>query len=273
MDPNQQQSQQQQPPPPTPTLPQSQQSQPPLNIIISLENCILPESKFTCTPSSLDGLDSQYEYELRILGTELVQTSGILLKLPQVAMATGQVLFQRFYYSKSFVRHKMEMTAMACILLASKIEEAPRRIRDVVNVFNHMRQVRAGLTPQPILLDQNYINLKAKIIRAERQLLKELGFCVHVKHPHKFIVTLLQVLDLKGNKQLMQTSWNYMNDSLRTDVFLRWLPETIACACIYLSANLLRVSIIFPFSFQFTLARGFKIGIVSSSSIPVTPCC
>lgn len=59
----------------------------------------------------------------------------------QVAMATGQVIFQRFYYSKSLVRHNMETTAMGCVCLASKIEEAPRRIRDVINVFNHIKQV------------------------------------------------------------------------------------------------------------------------------------
>ena len=33
-----------------------------------------------------------------------------------------------------------------------------------------------------------------------------------------------------------------MNDSLRTEVFVRYDPETIACACIYLSARLLQVS-------------------------------
>src|SRR5204862_255330 len=107
------------------------------SIKLSLENCLLPESKFECSPSSLDGLDAQSEYELRILGTELIQSSGILLKLPQVAMAIGQVLFQRFYYAKSFVRYPMEITAMACILLASKIEEAPRRVRDIANVYHH----------------------------------------------------------------------------------------------------------------------------------------
>ena len=36
---------------------------------------------------------------------------------------------------------------------------------------------------------------------------------------------------------------NYMNDSLRTDVFLRYSAETVACACIYLSARALQVSI------------------------------
>lgn len=40
-------------------------------------------------------------------------------------------------------------------------------------------------TIEPVLLDQGYINLKNQVIKAERRVLKELGFCVHVKHPHK----------------------------------------------------------------------------------------
>lgn len=34
-----------------------------------------------------------------------------------------------------------------------------------------------------------------------------------------------------------------MNDSLRTDIFVRYSPETIACACIYLSARLLQIAL------------------------------
>ncbi|XP_030810396.1 cyclin-L1 isoform X1 [Camarhynchus parvulus] len=188
-----------------------------------------------------DGLDLQCETDLRILGCELIQAAGILLRLPQVAMATGQVLFHRFFYSKSFVKHSFEIVAMACINLASKIEEAPRRIRDVINVFHHLRQLRAKRTPSPLILDQNYINTKNQVIKAERRVLKELGFCVHVKHPHKIIVMYLQVLECERNQTLVQTAWNYMNDSLRTNVFVRFQPETIACACIYLAARALQI--------------------------------
>ena len=34
-----------------------------------------------------------------------------------------------------------------------------------------------------------------------------------------------------------------MNDSLRTNVFVRYFPETIACACIYLAARQLKISL------------------------------
>ena len=210
---------------------------------LTLDNCLFSAEQLEVTPSQKDGLDMKVEEDLRFLGCEYIQIAGIMLKMPQVAMATAQVLFQRFYFIKSFVKNKMEDVAMACIWLASKVEEAPRRVRDVMNVFHYLRQRRLSpsTTPTPMLLNENYIMSKNNVIKAERRLLKELGFCVHVKHPHKIIVVYLQVLELEKNLNLVQTAWNYMNDSLRTTVFVKHSPETIACACIYLAARVLRM--------------------------------
>lgn len=95
-----------------------------------------------------------------------------------------------------------------------------------------------------MILDQTYVNLKNQAIKAERRVLKELGFCVHVKHPHKLIVVFLKYLgfDEEDNREMLQLAWNYMNDSFRTDVFVRYQPETIACACISLSARKLNIN-------------------------------
>ena len=92
-----------------------------------------------------------------------------------------------------------------------------------------------------MILDQNYINLKSQVIKAERRVLKELGFCVHVKHPHKLIVMYLKYLDFNDHQEMMQIAWNFMNDSFRTDVFVRYQPESIACACIYFTARKLNI--------------------------------
>lgn len=54
-------------------------------IVLTLKNQLLPDEKLNNTPSQADGLDSETETDLRIYGCELIQTAGILLKLPQVS--------------------------------------------------------------------------------------------------------------------------------------------------------------------------------------------
>ncbi|CAF3693687.1 unnamed protein product [Rotaria socialis] len=213
------------------------------HIVLTLSDVLLPSEKLypNSTPSTSEGLPWDIEYDLRLIGCELIQTAGLLLKLPQTAVATGQVLFHRYFYSSSFIRRRMEVVAMACTILAAKIEENARRVRDVVNVFHHIKQVRSGSIIQPLLIDQAYVDKKKEVINAEQRLLRELGFCVYVKHPHKMITMYLKVLEKEREKDLVQTSWNYMNDSLRTDIFLRFTPETIACACIDLAARTLQI--------------------------------
>ncbi|QQP58462.1 Uncharacterized protein FKW44_003787 [Caligus rogercresseyi] len=211
------------------------------SIKLDISNSVLPLEKLSLRVSSRDGLSQELETACRNSGCEQIQLAGKLLRLPQVAMATGCVLLQRFYYAKSLVTYPFDVVAMACVVLASKIEESPRRIRDIINVFTHIKQVRNSQPILPVVLDQKYVDLKNQVIKAERRVLKELGFCVHVKHPHKIIVMYLKWLELDTHKELLQMSWNFMNDSLRTDVFVRYSPECVATACIYLSARKLKV--------------------------------
>ncbi|KAB7503345.1 Cyclin-L2, partial [Armadillidium nasatum] len=93
----------------------------------------------------------------------------------------------------------------------------------------------------PVILDKNYVALKNQVIRAETRLLKELGFCCHVKLPHKISIMYLRFLLADDNKKLVQSTWNFMNDSLRTDVCVRYSPETIACSCIWLAGRQLKI--------------------------------
>ncbi|CAL2044745.1 unnamed protein product [Caenorhabditis brenneri] len=201
-------------------------------------------------PSLADGLSKELEAEIRYLGCELIQQGAILLKLPQTAAATGQILFQRYFYQKSFVRYHFEHAVQACLLLASKIEEEPRRPREVYNVFHRLdrlhRLQQSGIeitkeTTRGIkipVIDSNYINTKQHMINSERRILATLGFVVHVKHPHRLIVAYGHTLGITQSRpDILQRAWNYMNDGLRTDIFMRYKPETIACACIFLAAR------------------------------------
>lgn len=53
-------------------------------VFLTIDNSLIPEEKLSPTPSMLDGLDLHTETDLRILGCELIQAAGILLRLPQV---------------------------------------------------------------------------------------------------------------------------------------------------------------------------------------------
>lgn len=58
-----------------------------------------------------------------------------------------------------------------------------------------------------MILDAAYIRMKNDVTLAERRVLKELGFCVHVKHPHKLIVIYLQQLTYDSDSEFVQLSW------------------------------------------------------------------
>lgn len=58
-------------------------------VLITLENCLLPEHTLRFTPSMSSGLDPDTETELRVTGCELIQAAGILLRLPQVGRGLG----------------------------------------------------------------------------------------------------------------------------------------------------------------------------------------
>lgn len=51
-------------------------------------------------------------------------------------------------------------------------------------------------------------------------------------------------LDVINTEHCLLTFFrNYMNDALRSDVFMRYNPETVACACIYLSARYMNITL------------------------------
>ncbi|WAQ83627.1 hypothetical protein PtA15_4A75 [Puccinia triticina] len=90
------------------------------------------------TPSALDGVPAELERELRLYGGLLIQQAGVLLKLPQIVMATAATLFQRFFFVTSFVHFGIRDVSAGALFLASKLEEKPARIRDIINVYDYL---------------------------------------------------------------------------------------------------------------------------------------
>ncbi len=191
-------------------------------------------------PSEYDGFSIDEEENFRLFGCELIQEGGVMLKLPQVTMVTAMELFHRFFFRQSFLRAGMKYTTAACIFLATKLDETPKRIRDVVSVFDYLYKIKEGVARPIPVIDLNsdeFMNFRQEVIAAERLILKEVGFVLnnlHVK-PFKYLYYYLKVLRM--NKALAQRAWNFVNDAYRVPVCVSFPPYVLAAAAIYLSSR------------------------------------
>ncbi|KAK4771604.1 hypothetical protein SAY87_032136 [Trapa incisa] len=209
-------------------------------IYAAIDNFYLSDDQLKNSPSRKDGIDEATETTLRIYGCDLIQEGGILLKLPQAVMATGQVLFHRFYCKKSFMKFHVKKVAASCVWLASKLEESPRKARQVLIIFHRMECRRENLPIEHLDIgSKKYAELKMELSRTERHILKEMGFICHVEHPHKFISNYLATLGTPP--ELRQEAWNLANDSLRTTLCVRFKSEVVACGVVYAAARRFQV--------------------------------
>ena len=203
---------------------------------------LLPAELLSPTPSARGSppVDARTEAAYRAWACELCAEAAVQLELPAVVGATAATLVQRFYFRRSLRAFDGAGVAAAATFLAAKVEEAPRRMRDVLNVFHaaalRRRRGAAAVRP-PVLGGGLYARKKAALVRTERILLKELGFSLYdlQEHPHKFI--LYYVAALGGSRALADRAWAVLNDSLRADLCVRFRAEAIACAAIALAAR------------------------------------
>ncbi|KIY43645.1 cyclin-like protein [Fistulina hepatica ATCC 64428] len=206
-------------------------------------------SQISATPSREDGIPADLEEDLRAYGCKLVHQAGILLKQKQVAVATAQILFQRFWYVSSMKQFSVGDVGMGALYLASKLEECPLRMRDLVNVYDLLRQREAhtgvasfSYTPMAYF-GSTFYDLKDTLVVAEMQILKRLGFNVHVVLPYGTLVNYLRVLGLTSNDEACSRAWGYLNDALQTPVYALYSVPTIVSAAILLMTRHLGISL------------------------------
>ncbi|TPX35757.1 hypothetical protein SmJEL517_g02009 [Synchytrium microbalum] len=211
-----------------------------VSVVLSLQNTVASYEQLQETPSQRDGISKDFEMDLRAFGCELIESAGILLKLPQVAISTAETLFHRFYYTSSLKKFGIRDMAMASIFLASKVEECPRRLNQIILAFHYSVSKAQGVvnykTPENMFASVS-LDMKEGMIMGEINILAKLGFNVRVEHPYGYMINYLQSLGLADDEEFSQMAWNYLNDSYRTNVSVCYQPWTIACAVIYLVAR------------------------------------
>ncbi|KIL00672.1 hypothetical protein PAXRUDRAFT_821470 [Paxillus rubicundulus Ve08.2h10] len=214
-------------------------------------------SQIERTPSREEGVSQELEEDLRAFGCKFIHEAGVLLKQKQVAVATAQILYQKFWYTSSMKQFSIGDIGMGALYLASKLEECPLRMRDLINIYDLLLQRMSDELAPPSsgkgkekfkyapmsYFGNTFYDLKDAVVVAEMQILKRLGFNVHVVLPYGTLINYLRVLGLTNHKDACAKAWGFLNDALQTPVYALYAVPTIVGAAILLTVRLLGISL------------------------------
>jgi len=186
----------------------------------------------------LSAEDIKSEIAQRRSTCSFLQEAGMKLRLPQLTIATAVIFFHRFYARHRFKDYDRYAIATTSLFLAGKVEETPKKLRDVIEV-TYMIRFKGKEIPKPDSVEFNQI--REQILANELIVLQTIAFDLTVEHPYKYL--LAYVKGIQGNRALAQVAWNFVNDSLRTTLCLQHRPQLIASAAIFLASKFLKYQI------------------------------
>ncbi|KAL8682110.1 MAG: hypothetical protein Q9186_001815 [Xanthomendoza sp. 1 TL-2023] len=210
-------------------------------LIVAESQWIFSEGELLRTPSILDGLSPEKERENRGKGVNFIFQVGIMLKLPQVTLATASVLLHRFFVRHSMVEaagrpafHYYSMAATS-IFLATKIEEDCRKMKELVVACVRVAQK----DPRKVVdeQDKEYWRWKDNILHNEDVLLEALCFDLALEPPYKILFEYLNYFGESDNRRLRNAAWAFINDSCMTTLCLQFSSRTIAASALYAAAK------------------------------------
>lgn len=217
-------------------------------LLIAESQWIFNESELLRTPSILDGLSPEKERENRGKGVSFILQVGMMLRLPQVILATASVLLHRFFMRHSMVEtagrpgfHYYSMAATS-IYLATKVEEDCRKMKDLVVACVRVAQK----DPNKLVdeQDKEYWRWRDSILHNEDVLLEALCFDLTLDPPYKILSEYLNYFGESGNRRLRNAAWAFTNDSCLTTLCLQFPSRTIAASALYAAAKHCRTDIL-----------------------------
>ncbi|KAI9873328.1 MAG: hypothetical protein M1830_000538 [Pleopsidium flavum] len=228
---------------PSATLPSSKMPPSlPNEILLAAETqWIFTEEELLRTPSALDGMPPEKERENRGKGVNFIVQVGIMLKLPQITLATASVFLHRFFMRFSMVdlpgRPGLHYYAIAAtsLFLATKVEENCRKMRELVIACCRVAQKNPNLVIDE--QSKEYWRWRDTILHNEDVLLEALCFDLSLEPPYSILFEFLMYFGEGKNKKLRNAAWAFVNDSNLTMLCLLYTSRTIAAAALYAAAK------------------------------------
>ncbi|KAG5513308.1 hypothetical protein PMAC_001371 [Pneumocystis sp. 'macacae'] len=190
---------------------------------------------FKHTPSVSDGWSLEKEQIDRGKGVNFIIQVGARLKLPQLTLSTAAVFLHRFYMRFSLAKYHYYVIEIAatCILLATKVEESCRKLRNII-----IACAKVGQKNPNLIIDEQskeYWRWRDVIIYNEEILLEALCFDLTIDHPYKDLLRYIK--HFGGEQNTAKSAWAFVNDSIRTAIPVIYQPHIIAAAAFYFGAK------------------------------------
>ena len=210
-------------------------------LLLAESQWLFTETELLRTPSILDGLSPEKERDNRSKGVNFILQVGIMLKLPQITLATASVFLHRFFMRHSMVdipgRSGLHYYAIAAtsLFLASKVKENCRKIKELVVACVRVAQKNPNKVVDE--QDKEYWRWKDTILQYEDLLLEANCFDLSLEPPYKTLSEFLLFFGEENNKRLRNAAWAFVNDSCLTMLCLLFPSRTIAASALYAAAK------------------------------------
>lgn len=196
------------------------------------------------TPSMEDGLHLEVENSARAVGCHWVLQMANSLNLPPATIATGCMLLQRFYWTKSLLQHHPHFMAAACLSLSCELEETNKPSKHIILAYLAGCSMHRGEPACSITLKE-LIDLQKALAQKVRLIKKSIGFSLLVRSPLRILEFYVRSMNLgHAHEEAKERAENILKDSLFTDMCVRFPTEEIALACVLLATEEMKMSML-----------------------------
>ncbi|KAJ8659396.1 hypothetical protein O0I10_004758 [Lichtheimia ornata] len=183
------------------------------------------------TPSIHAGYTYQAEQIDRTKGCLYILAVAAKLNLPQLVIATACTFFHRFYMRHSMKSFPVYDIAATCLLVATKVEECTRRLKDFLNVCAQKAQKNDSVQFEENSKD--FWKWKNTVLANETVLLEAICFDFSIDHPQAALLELASELDVP--EECVRRAWMLLYQALGMPLCLIYHPRVVATAALLLA--------------------------------------
>ena len=198
-------------------------------------NWIFTEAEVEQSPSRKQ-MTAEEEAKARREVCAYIQYVGEILRFPQVTIATAMLFIHRFYMRKSLKQYHRREMATAALFLAGKVEETPKKLRDVLcTCLEADAKMTGRKLPIPAEDTKEFADIRSRTLTNERLLLEMLCYDLQSTHPYRFLFDYIKMTN--APRSVLHAAWCFITDSYMTPVCLLFTPDQIARAAFYLGVR------------------------------------